>query len=156
MPTEHNDWPALPFDEWKNTCEALHLWKQIIGKYRLSHTPRINHSLHATLYVTPRGLTSGPVPDRNTSISVSLDFIDHKLIVEAASGMRVIKDLVAMSVANFHNLVRTAVERVGRTFNIHGTPNEIRCRRTDVLFIQLSLAGHFQEAAGCSRRSQLG
>src|SRR5690606_34424918 len=49
-------WPALVYSEWQETCAALHLWSQIAGKYRLAHTPWVNHSWHATLYVTPRGL----------------------------------------------------------------------------------------------------
>jgi hypothetical protein len=49
-------WPVLPpYDQWRETCSALHLWSQIVGKYRLAHTPWVNHSWHATLYVTPRG-----------------------------------------------------------------------------------------------------
>ncbi|WP_275401809.1 DUF5996 family protein [Sphingomonas flavalba] len=43
----------------RSTCTALHLWTQIVGKYRLSYTPRLNHSWHATLYATPQGLTTG-------------------------------------------------------------------------------------------------
>ena len=35
---------------------------QIIGKVRLIQTPWINHSWHATLYVTSRGLTTSPIP----------------------------------------------------------------------------------------------
>src|SRR5688500_4278589 len=54
-------WPALPYRDWAETCTALHLWTQIVGKYRLAHTPWVNHSWHATLYVTPRGLTTGMV-----------------------------------------------------------------------------------------------
>ncbi|WP_417818991.1 DUF5996 family protein [Tritonibacter scottomollicae] len=119
------DWPALRFNEWKDTCNALHLWTQIIGKYRLSLAPWVNQSWHATLYVTPRGLTTGPVPDAGASVSISLDFIDHELIVEAASGDRVIEPLQSMSVADFYRLVGDAVEKVGGTFDIHGAPNEL-------------------------------
>lgn len=49
-----SEWPALPYAEWCGTCDALHLWAQIAGKYRLARTPWVNHSWHATLYVTPR------------------------------------------------------------------------------------------------------
>ncbi|CAH2398501.1 DUF5996 family protein [Mesorhizobium escarrei] len=48
------DWPLLPYADWAETCTALHLWAQIVGKYRLAHAPWMNHSWHATLYVTPR------------------------------------------------------------------------------------------------------
>jgi Family of unknown function (DUF5996) len=55
-------WPALPYGTWKNTCTTLHLWTQIVGKIRLAQTPWANHSWHVTLYVTPRGLTTSPIP----------------------------------------------------------------------------------------------
>ena len=51
------DWPDIAFEPWKDTGAALHLYSQIVGKYRLAHTPWVNHSWHATLYVSPRGLT---------------------------------------------------------------------------------------------------
>ena len=54
MSEEKMGWPALPYRDWAETCSALHLWTQIVGKYRLAHTPWVNHSWHATLYVTPR------------------------------------------------------------------------------------------------------
>ena len=62
-------WPAIPYPDWRETCTALHLWSQIVGKYRLAHTPWVNHSWHATFYVTPRGLTTGSVPDGERTIS---------------------------------------------------------------------------------------
>jgi hypothetical protein len=68
-------WPALPYADWAETCTALHLWLQIVGKYRLAHTPWVNHSWHVTLYVTPRGLTTGMVPDGKTAITLIFDFM---------------------------------------------------------------------------------
>ena len=48
-------WPELPYAAWKDTCETLHLWTQVIGKVRLALTPWLNHSWHVTLHVTARG-----------------------------------------------------------------------------------------------------
>ena len=44
MSTDRTHWPALPWSDWAQTCAALHLWSQIVGKYRLAHTPWVNHS----------------------------------------------------------------------------------------------------------------
>jgi hypothetical protein len=41
-------WPDIPFKPWKETCATLHLWLQIVGKYRLRRTPWINHGWHVT------------------------------------------------------------------------------------------------------------
>ena len=68
------------------TCTALHLWSQVIGKYRLAQTPWINHSWHATLYVHPRGLTTGPVPDGDNLITLTMYLLDHALITESSNG----------------------------------------------------------------------
>ena len=76
------EWPALPYPLWAETCAALHLWTQIVGKYRLAHTPWVNHSWHATLYVTPRGLTTGPISDGNLPITLTFDLRAHALIGE--------------------------------------------------------------------------
>jgi len=63
-------WPELSYARWRETGTGFHLWAQIIGKYRLAHAPWVNHSWHATFYVTPRGLTTGSIPDRGRSITV--------------------------------------------------------------------------------------
>ena len=47
-------WPALPYEDWKDTCTTLHLWTQIVGKVRLAQTPWANHSWHVTLYLIGR------------------------------------------------------------------------------------------------------
>ena len=67
-------WPNIPYQPWRDTCSALHLYLQIVGKYRLARTPWINHSWHATFYVNARGFTTSLVPDgpaesRSSSIS---------------------------------------------------------------------------------------
>jgi len=112
-------WPALPYRDWAETCSALHLWTQIVGKYRLAHTPWLNHSWHATLYVTPRGLTTGMVPDGKSAITLTFDFHDHALIGETAD-MRESFPLEAMSVADFLSRTTTLVERLGGRMDIHG------------------------------------
>ena len=32
-------WPDIPYQPWQETCTALHLYTQIVGKYRLARTP---------------------------------------------------------------------------------------------------------------------
>lgn len=119
-----NNWPALPYADWAETCTALHLWTQIVGKYRLSHVPWVNHSWHATLYVTSRGLTTRAVPDGKTAITLTFDFHEHALVGETAD-QRESFPLEAMSVAEFLSRTTALVERLGGEMDIHGAPNEI-------------------------------
>lgn len=118
-------WPSLPYADWAETSAALHLWVQSVGKYRLAHTPWVNHAWHATLYVTPRGLTTGPVHEPCGHVSLTFDFVDHRLIAEGDGGVRKSFALEAMSVADFLDGTRKVVEGVGGTFDIHGAPNEL-------------------------------
>jgi hypothetical protein len=37
-------WPDIPYEPWHETCSALHLYLQIIGKYRLARTPWVSKS----------------------------------------------------------------------------------------------------------------
>jgi hypothetical protein len=38
------------------------MWTQIVGKTRLALAPAENHWWHVALYLTPRGLTTSPMP----------------------------------------------------------------------------------------------
>lgn len=117
-------WPVLRYSEWRDTCSALHLWVQIAGKYRLAHSPWLNHSWHATLYVTPRGLTTGLVPDRG-GVKLDFDLLDHRLVVESADGHTESFALEPMSVAEFFARTGRAISAAGGTPTMHGAPNEI-------------------------------
>ncbi|WP_420391577.1 DUF5996 family protein [Acuticoccus sp.] len=118
-------WPEIPYAPWQETCRALHLYCQIIGKYRLAHTPWINHSWHATLYPTPRGLTTGTIHDPAVPTEVRLDVHEGAVIVEAMGGQRAHVALGPMSVADFFDRFRDAVRSVGGTPTIDGAPNEV-------------------------------
>ncbi len=118
-------WPELGFADWSETCTALHLWTQILGKYRLAHTPWVNHSWHATLYVTPRGLTTGPVHEAEGCLTLTLDLVDHQFVAETDGNARETFALKPMPIATFHEQVANAVKALGGTFDIHGAPNEV-------------------------------
>ncbi|MEQ1756720.1 MAG: DUF5996 family protein [Vicinamibacterales bacterium] len=38
-----SSWPALPYAQWKDTCETLHMWMQVIGKVAVAASPPLNH-----------------------------------------------------------------------------------------------------------------
>ena len=118
-------WPAIPYAAWRDTCDALHLFCQIAGKYRLARTPWQPHSWHATLYVHPRGLTTGPIPDRPGTVEVFFDLDDHCLRVVSSDGTTAHFKLGPMSVAQFDERLAHAVEAVGGTPGWHGAPNEV-------------------------------
>jgi len=123
--TRASDWPALPYDEWAETCTTLHLWAQIVGKVRMAAGPWINHSWQATLYPTARGLTTSTLAARGRVFEVDLDLLDHHLRVAAAGGGRWELPLPGQTVASFHGELLSALERLGVGVRIHGAPNEL-------------------------------
>jgi len=119
-------WPDIPYPAWRETCSALHLYVQIVGKYRLARTPWINHSWHATLYVDARGLTTSTIPDGPTGgIEIALDLIAHELIGRSTDGAVERFALEPMSVADFHARFRALVRALGGNPAFHGRPSEI-------------------------------
>jgi len=118
-------WPELPYSAWADTCTTLHLWMQIVGKVRLVKSPWINHSWHATLYVTCRGLTTSPIPDGRRQFQIDFDFIDHRLLVTTSDGDARMFALVPMTVAHFHERLLSLLADLGIRVHIHPVPNEL-------------------------------
>src|SRR5262245_21869410 len=108
-------WPDIPYEAWRETCAGLHLYTQIIGKYRLARTPWVNHSWHATLYVQARGRTSSIVPDGPWGIEPELDLIDHVVIGTATDGRIARFAMGPMSVADFHERFLDLIGALGGT-----------------------------------------
>jgi hypothetical protein len=118
-------WPELPLTAWRSTCATLQLWTQIVGKIRLALTPWLNHSWHVTLYVTPRGLSTSPIPDGLRSFQIEFDFIDHRLKISASDGASRQFALAGHSVASFYAAVMAALAELGIRVAIDEVPNEL-------------------------------
>jgi hypothetical protein len=118
-------WPELPYPGWRDTLATLHMWTQIVGKIRLSQSPWLNHSWHATLYVTPRGLTTGPVPNGQRIFSIDFDFIDHTLVVSTCDGGVDRLLLEPRATADFYSELMKTLERLQLPVAIHASPNEV-------------------------------
>jgi hypothetical protein len=120
-----SDWPELPFDAWADTAATLHLWTQIVGKVRLVQTPWQNHSWHVPLYLSARGLTTGPIPYGARAFEMIFDFIDQRLLIDSTDGKRSSVLLKPRSVADFYAATMRALAELGIEARIHKTPSEI-------------------------------
>jgi hypothetical protein len=118
-------WPELPTAAWRDTCETLQLWTQIIGKIRLARSPWLNHSWHVALYVTARGLTTSPIPDGARSFQIDLDFIDHALRISTSDGATRQLALAGQSVASFYTAIMADLAQLGIRIAIDEMPNEL-------------------------------
>ncbi len=118
-------WPALAAADWRETRATLHLWTQVIGKIRLTLTPWLNHAWHVTLYVTARGLTTGPMPVSGRVLQIDFDFIDHVLRLNLSDGHYREVRLKPMAVADFYAAVMAALADLGVSTPIRTMPCEI-------------------------------
>jgi hypothetical protein len=126
MPSSASEaWPELPYGAWKETATTLQLWTQIVGKVRLALTPWLNHSWHVTLYVTARGLGTGPMPAGTHVLEIDFDLLDHVLWLRLSDGRFRQVTLKPMAVAEFYVEVTAALRALGVDVRINEMPNEI-------------------------------
>ena len=117
-------WPELPWRDWAPTVTTVHHWLQVVGRVRMVLTPRQPHWGHAPLEVTPRGLTTGPIPFESRSFAIDDDFVDHRLeIIEEGAGAFVLP-LRPMSVARFYRDLMTGLDDLAIDVRIPTAPAE--------------------------------
>jgi hypothetical protein len=118
-------WPELRFSDWRDTCETLHMWTQIVGKTRLALAPMQNHWWQVVLYLTSRGLTTSPIPKGARTFEVDFDFIDHGLIVETSDGATRTMPLEPRVVADFYVEYRELLRTLDLDVRIYPVPVEV-------------------------------
>ncbi|MFN2482368.1 MAG: DUF5996 family protein [Pyrinomonadaceae bacterium] len=117
--------PALPFEEWRETCQTLHMWTQVVGKVRLAQTPLVNHWWNVPLYLTARGLTTSAMPYGDRTFQIDFDFVEHRLLFETSDGGADVLALAPRSVADFYFEVMSRLARLGVEVKIWTTPVEV-------------------------------
>ena len=118
-------WPELPTAAWRETYATLHLMTQIVGKIRLVRSPWLNHAWHVALYVTPRGLTTSPIPAGARSFQIDFDFIDHVLRITTSDGAQRQFALAGQLVARFYAAIMAELADLGLATAIDEMPNEL-------------------------------
>lgn len=111
--------PELPYHDWTETRRTLHCMMQVVGKLRMSLSPRQNHWWHITLYVSETGFTTGPMPFLHHSVAVTFNCIRHQVeIVTSKGDVRTIALATGLSVAAFFKDFRKELEGLGIPCNI--------------------------------------
>ena len=118
-------WPELRLADWHETYATLHMWTQIVGKTRLALAPMENHWWQVALYVTPRGLTTSPVPHGARTFAVSFDFLEHALVMQTSDGATGGFALAPRSVAEFYAEYMDTLRALGLDVRIRPVPVEI-------------------------------
>ena len=118
-------WPALPYEEWKDTYATLHMWMQVVGKVALAKAPPINHSWAVAFDITPRGVSTHLLPYGTRSFTIEFDFVDHHLIVRDCDGAVETLPLTSQPVADFYRAVMGLLTRMGLGVRVWSMPVEI-------------------------------
>jgi len=118
-------WPPLPLDSWRETCDTLHMWTQIVGKVRMRLTPLVNHWWNVPLYVTARGLTTSNIPYGVRSIELYFDFLAHRLVLECSDGLVKQLALRPMAVADFYREFMGMLKSAGVEVSFWRMPVEV-------------------------------
>jgi Family of unknown function (DUF5996) len=85
MPTA---WPAIAYDQWRDTCDTLHAHTQVLGKLCVALAPPEPQLQHAALRLTARGWETLPLPapDGSGALVVALDLHAHQAVLEHSDG----------------------------------------------------------------------
>ncbi|HUN64133.1 MAG TPA: DUF5996 family protein [Candidatus Sulfotelmatobacter sp.] len=123
--TNDERWPALPYAEWKDTLQTLHMWTQVVGKVRLALSAHLNHWWEVPYYVSARGLTTSAIPYGGGIFEIEFDFVEHVLRIETSRGETEVLDLKPQSVADFYREFMAALKSLGIAVKIWPMPVEV-------------------------------
>ena len=118
-------WPELPYAAWSDTLDTVHMVLQILGKVRVALSPKEPEWAHLALYVSARGITTGPVPSSSGLFEVEADFVDHAVIVRTSAGEAVDVALRDRPIAEFWSEFVAALRAVGVNAELSDMPQEV-------------------------------
>jgi hypothetical protein len=118
-------WPELPYEAWVETLDTLHMVLQILGKVRVALSPKEPEWAHVALYVSARGITTGPVPSPAGLFEVEADLRAHEVAIRTAAGDAARVELRARPVAEFWVEFVDALRSVGVDTELSPMPQEV-------------------------------
>src|SRR4029078_3764467 len=123
--TEGTEWPELPYEEWSDTLDTLHMVLQILGKVRVALSPKEPEWAHIVLYVSARGLTTGTVPSNAGLFDIEADLLHHEVVIRTADGEAEQVPLRARPVAEFWTDFNAALRKLGIAVELSPGPQEV-------------------------------
>src|ERR671935_1678954 len=81
-------WPAVNYEQWRETCDTLHGHTQLLGKLAVKLAPPEPQLQHAALRLTARGWETLALaaPDGSGAVVAALDLRTHEAVVEHSDG----------------------------------------------------------------------
>ena len=118
--------PPLHLEDWRPTKDTLHLCSQILGRIRLATTPPRSHWWNVALCVDVRGLTTGRLHHRGVTFEITLDFVDHVLLVLSSDGLTQRFELGnGVTVADFYGYIHEALAELGIDVHVREKPFDV-------------------------------
>lgn len=125
-PADASVWPDVHVAGWAPTKRSLHLYLQMLGKLRVALSPAQPNWMFTALFLSARGLGTGPMPWRGTSVEASLDVFSSELIVERSNGdSRRIALVPPRSVADVYADLQAALRALDVECTISPIPQEV-------------------------------
>jgi len=122
--TSHGPWPRLSYPEFAATQYLLHMGLQIVGKLKLQE-PFQPQWAEVPLWLSGRGLTTGPISYAGGAYEVSADFISHQIGCATSWGFSGNFKLGPMSVAEFLTLLFDLLRKAEVNVSINLKPQEV-------------------------------
>ena len=120
----YDPWPPISYPEFEPTQRLLHRALQMIGKLKLSE-PFQPQWAEVPLWLSGRGLTTGPIPYFGGAYEVTIDFISHEVGCATSWGFSRQFNLGPMSVADFANFLFDLLRKAGIDASINLKPQEV-------------------------------
>jgi hypothetical protein len=120
----YEPWPPLFYPDFAATQHLLHMGLQAVGKLKLKE-PFEPQWGEVPLWLSSRGLTTGPIPYSGGAYEVTVDLISHQVGCATSWGFSDHCDLAAMSVAKFVEQLFDILSRAGINASIHLKPQEV-------------------------------
>lgn len=120
----HGPWPALPYQDFAATRHLLHMGLQVMGKLKLTEPFQPQWS-EVPLWLSARGLTTGPIPHAGGAYEVTADFIAHEVVCTTSWGFSDRIEWTPMSVAEFAARLFKLLHKADVNVSIDMMPQEV-------------------------------
>jgi hypothetical protein len=120
----YEPWPPLSYPDFAATQHLLHMGLQAVGKLKLKE-PFEPQWGEVPLWLSSRGLTTGPIPYSGGAYEVTVDLISHQVGCVTSWGFSGHCDLASMSVAKFVEQLFDILGKAGINASINLKPQEV-------------------------------
>jgi Family of unknown function (DUF5996) len=117
-------WPPLSYPDFAATQYLVHMGLQVLGKLKLQE-PFQPQWAEVPLWLSGRGLTTGPIPYAGGAYEVTADFISHEVGCATSWGFSGQFELGPMSVTEFVKLLFELLRKADVNVSINLKPQEV-------------------------------